>query len=324
MDAALPKSMIKTYFLNSQKMPLVIESDVRDKSVERLSDLATTQRDVFRASLLRHGAVLLRGFELRTIDEFENFVRVFSGADFFNYAGGVSPRAALGGGIYTSTEYPPHLALALHNELSYSDIYPRHLYFFCHTAPENGGATTLGDSRRILRSVNPKTVGLFKHKRVRYDRILQNDANSDYSWQAAFETDDRAAVENHCSKIGAEYEWKENGVLRVSQIRPATATHPETGEEVWFNQADGFHPSNLDQETYGQIVASGEEFRLNSYFGDGSPIAHLMLEDIRAVLQKETIPHRWQTGDVLILDNMLAAHGRLPFSGARKIALAMN
>ncbi len=39
--------------------------------------------------------------------------------------------------------------------------------------------------------------------------------------------------------------------------------------------------------------------------------------------QEETVPHRWQRGDVLVLDNLLAAHGRMPFSGARKIALAM-
>ena len=91
--------MIKTYFLNSQKLPLVVESGNQDKSAERLSDLARARRDFFRAGLLRHGAVLLRGFEVRTIEEFENFVRVFSGEDFFNYAGGVSPRLALSGGI---------------------------------------------------------------------------------------------------------------------------------------------------------------------------------------------------------------------------------
>jgi hypothetical protein len=79
--------MIKTYFLNAQKLPLVVESDNSDKSLGKLSDLAA-QRDFFGASLLRHGAVLLRGFEIRAIEEFENFVRVFSGKDFFNYAGG--------------------------------------------------------------------------------------------------------------------------------------------------------------------------------------------------------------------------------------------
>lgn len=316
--------MIKTYFLNAQKLPFVVEPDSRDKSVKTLSDLARSHRDFFRERLRQYGAVLLRGFEVRTIDEFEDFVRVFSGKDFFNYKGGVSPRLPLSDGVYTSTEYPPHLTLVLHNELSYSDIYPRHLYFFCHVAPQVGGATTLGDSRQILRKINPKTVGLFKYKRVRYDRNLRSDKGSGYSWHEAFETDVREAIEIHCRKIGAEFEWRENDNLRVSQIRPATATHPETAEEVWFNQADGFHPSNLDAETYQSVISNCEEFRLNSYFGDGSPIAAGMLENIRAVLQTETIPHQWQTSDILILDNMLTAHGRMPFSGARKIALAMT
>jgi alpha-ketoglutarate-dependent taurine dioxygenase len=315
--------MFKTNFLNPQKLPLVIESDSQDKSGKRLLDL-TERRDFFLERLLQHGAVLLRGFDVRTIDEFENFVQAFSGKKFFNYAGGVSPRLALSGGVYTSTEYPAHLTLTLHNELSYSDIYPQHLYFFCHTAPQIGGETTLGDSRRILRNINPKTVGLFKYKRVRYDRNLQNDKNSDYSWQAAFETDSKETIENHCRRIGAEYEWKAKDNLCISQIRPATAMHPETGEEVWFNQADGFHPSGLDEEIYQSIVSNHEEFRLDSHFGDGSPIALGMLENIRSVLRAETIPHRWQKGDILILDNMLTAHGRMPFSGARKIALAMT
>jgi len=315
--------MIKTYFLNSQKLPLVVEAE-NNRSLQALNDSAASNEEFLRAALLRYGALLFRGFEVRSADEFREFVQKFSGREFFNYAGGAAPRFALQKNVYNSTEYPPSLALELHNELSYSKIFPRHLYFFCQTAPVSGGETTLGDSRRILRKIHPQIARLFKTRRVLYERHLKAEKGAGYSWQEAFETDDRRAVEDICGQTGSDFEWLPNNVLRLRQIRPATATHPETGEEVWFNQAHGFHQSALDAETLDAFRAAGEKPRLNSYFGDGSPICAFVLEDVRRVLREETIPHRWQASDILVLDNILTAHGRLPFSGARKIVLAMT
>lgn len=324
--------MIKTSFLNPQKLPLVIEPAV-DKENEADLDLlvrtARAQTDFFREKLLTHGALLFRGYQARSVSDLERFVREFSGGEeLFSYAGGVSPRNPLGGGgaVYTSTEYPAQYALSLHNELSYADLYPRHLYFCCLTPAETGGETTLGDSRRILQNIDAEIVELFKNKKICYVRNLQSGPGDGYSWQEAFETVDKETVEDCCRKIGAEFQWQAGDGLRLRQIRPAIINHPVTGEEVWFNQADGFHPSNLDAETYQMLIAamSEDEFRLNVFFGDGSPIDSETLAHVRAVLQSETIPHRWQAGDLLILDNILAAHGRLPFTGARKIALAMT
>lgn len=321
--------MIKTSFLNSQQLPLVVEpaDELRNCADFRLlKDTVLRRRNYLREKLLIYGAVLLRGYRLSAVEELESLVYCFSEREMFDYAGGASPRKSLSGGVYNSTEYPPNLGLGLHNELSYSERFPEHLYFCCLTAPERGGETTLGDSRRILREIDREIVELFKRKKIRYDRCLPAEKGFGYSWQEAFETDDPKLAENCCRKIGAEFQWKENGSLRLSQIRPATAVHPETGEEVWFNQADGFHPSNLQEETYNALIAEmpEEDFRLNARFGDGTLLPLPMLGQIRKVLQKETVLLRWQAGDVLIVDNLLAAHGRMPFSGARKIALAMT
>lgn len=321
--------MIKIGYINSTNLPVVIEpaDNLKSRADSKLLNFIVADRyDFLYKNLLQHGAILFRGFRVQDIAAFEDFVRRFSGKGFFNYAGGVSPRVLLSGNVYSSTEYPPHLRLQLHNELSYSETYPRHLYFCCLTAPKNGGETTLGDSRRILKKINPKIIEKFKTKKIRYDRFLSADKGSGYSWQEAFETENKYRVEKLCRKIGAEFQWKKDGSLLLSQIRPPTAIHPETGEEVWFNQADGFHPSNLDKEAYNALIKEMPErdFRLNAYCGDGSPISLETLTKIRKTLQKETVLLQWQTGDVLILDNLLSAHGRMPFTGKRKIALAMT
>jgi alpha-ketoglutarate-dependent taurine dioxygenase len=307
-------------FINSHRAPLVIEP--APASYDSLIETVFGNRDFFREKLLAHGVLLFRGYRVDTVTKFERFVRLFSARPLFNYAGGVSPRIALGEGVYTSTEYPAELTLSLHNELSYADHFPSHLYFCCLTAPETGGETIIGDSRRILRKIDPEIADLFRRKQICYIRNLHAEKGTGYSWQEAFETDCPLVVENHCRRIGAEHEWRPGGALRLKQIRPATLTHPVTGEEVWFNQADGFHPSNLDEET--RLAFDEDELRLNCRFGDGSPIDAEILGHVREVLAGEMIPHKWQEGDILVLDNILAAHGRLPFSGPRRISLAMT
>jgi hypothetical protein len=313
-------NMTKMSFINSNQSPLVIEPP--PASFDSLVETVFSNRQFFREKLLAHGVLLFRGYRVDSVTKFERFVRLFSGKELFNYAGGASPRVPLAEGVYTSTEYPEQLMLSLHNELSYTDAYPSHLYFCCLTAPSSGGETTIGDSRRILQRIDPEIVDMFRQKQICYIRNLHGEKGTGYSWQEAFETDCPIVIENHCRRIGAEMEWKSCGGLRIRQTRPATLKHPITGDEVWFNQADGFHPSNLDEETLKTV--SEDELRLNCRFGDGSPIDAGILRHIREILHAEMIPHRWQKGDVLVLDNILAAHGRMPFSGARKISVAMT
>jgi alpha-ketoglutarate-dependent taurine dioxygenase len=320
---------MKTSYLNQNSLPAVIEHNDSGESgsnLDSLFNMYTNHRDVLHRKLLESGALLLRGFPPLDVPEFARFVHYFSGKETLDYVGGASPRIKLGGGVYTSTEYPSHYTLSLHNELSYTYRSPEHLFFYCVKAAEQGGETPLGDSRWILANIDREVVNQFKNKGIKYVRNLHGDAGSGYSWQEAFETDDKSVVENICRAGVMDFRWKDDGGLHLSEVRPATAKHSITGEEVWFNQADGFHPSAIDPETYKSLISTmaEEEFRLNAYFGDGTMLDSVMLNHIREVMRKKMVLVSWMPGDILIVDNKLTCHGRMPFTGSRRILLAMT
>jgi alpha-ketoglutarate-dependent taurine dioxygenase len=145
-------------------------------------------------------------------------------------------------------------------------------------------------------------------------------------WQSVFQTDDKTQVEEHCRKSGIQVEWKEGERLRTRAVRRAVATHPVSGERVWFNHATFFNVSTLAEKIRESLLEefSEEELPTNTYYGDGTPIEPEVLDHLRACYHAETISFPWQQGDLLMLDNMMVAHGRAPYQGERQILVGMS
>ncbi|MNT40106.1 Taurine catabolism dioxygenase TauD, TfdA family [compost metagenome] len=59
-------------------------------------------------------------------------------------------------------------------------------------------------------------------------------------------------------------------------------------------------------------------------FGDGTPIPDEAMALIGELYEACAVRFDWQRGDVVMLDNMLAAHARDPYEGPRKIVVAMG
>ncbi|BCA53911.1 hypothetical protein W02_10510 [Nitrospira sp. KM1] len=295
---------------------------VTPKSVRPLRDYAGVIARSAETLLSGSGAVLFRNFPVASVEDFEFVVRTVR-RDLSTYDFGSTPRSQVQNQIYTSTEYPPHQSIPLHNEMAYTTEWPMKIWFYCAEASPEGGDTPIADSRRVFELIPPPIRDRFISKGVMYVRNYGNGL--DVPWEKVFNTTDRKTVEAFCRQNGILYEWKEDGELRTKQIAQAVAVHPQTGESVWFNQAHLFHISNLEMLVREALLCavSEEDLPRNAYFGDGSPIETETLDEVRDVYRRTAVRFPWCKGDVLMLDNMLTAHGRMPFKGPRRILVAM-
>ncbi|MEU7934849.1 TauD/TfdA family dioxygenase [Micromonospora echinofusca] len=240
------------------------------------------------------------------------------------YVHGNSPRTKVGRNVYTSTEYPARYTISMHNELSYAARWPARLLFFCQIAAESGGATPVVDAELWLDSLDAQLRADFAGG-LRYQQNLHDGMGLGKSWRETFETDSRDEVEQFLAGAGANWEWTADG-LRVTQLRPATLRHPVTGAEVWFNQADQWHPAGLDDDIARVMtqVMGPDELPQSVTFADGSPIPDEYVTQIRDRGLEAAVDVDWRVGDLLLIDNVLTAHGRRPYTGDRRVLVAMS
>ncbi len=303
----------------SGTLPLLIEP--ASTNVDLLS-WVDSNRDELQERLCVAGGVLFRGFRIDSTERFEQLIEAVSG-QLLDYTYRSTPRTIVTGKIYTSTEYPPHQTIPLHNENSYTQNWPMKIWFFSRVVAETGGETPIADSRRVYKRIPREVRERFERKGVMY--VRNYGSGFDLPWQEVFQTKDRREVEEYCAAAGIEFEWLADDRLRTRQRCQAVAKHPRTGEMVWFNQAHLFHISRLPAEVREAMLTIFAEADLprNVYFGDGSEIDSADLDRICEAYEAERVVFSWQEDDVLLLDNMLSAHARNPFSGKRQVVVGM-
>lgn len=315
-----PEQMIRTGELTAgEALPLLVQPAI--EGVDLLA-WAAGHRDWIEERLARHGGLLFRGFPLDGPGGLERLVQTIAG-DTLEYRERSSPRSQVAGNVYTSTDHPSDQQIFFHNENSYQNVWPVKIAFFCHTPPEEGGATPIADVRRVAERIPEAVRRRFAERQVLYVRNFRPGVG--LPWQTVFQTADHQRVEEYCRAGGLEPEWLDSDWLRIRSIRPAVARHPRSGETLWFNHATFFHVSTLEPAIAQALLSQYEEDELpsNTFYGDGSPIEPEALEALRAAYRTASVSFPWQKGDLLLLDNMLVAHAREPYRGERKILVAM-
>jgi alpha-ketoglutarate-dependent taurine dioxygenase len=273
--------------------------------------------------LKERGAVLLRGFAPLDAVGLGELATIHAG-ELREYDNRSTPRTQVSGRVFTSTEYPADQTIPMHNEMSYTDSWPAHLFFACVLPSETGGATPLADSARVYRRIPAEVRERFERDGVMYVRNFGQGL--DLSWQEVFQTTERFQVNAFCKAHGIHAEWLGGERLRTRHVVQASLLCQATGEKVWFNQGHLFHVSSLPPDVERELRENFAEDELprNAMHGDGSPFLPEELAAIRAAYTAEEIAMPWQAGDVVVVDNEQFAHGRRPYTGKRSILVAMT
>ena len=310
---------------------------------------AAQHKDALRAFVAHHGALLVRGLGLGELRHVEAVFRQLGNLMIETEA--FAPRRCYAEGVYSSSKWPPNQQMCMHHELSYALEPPGQMLFACLTAPGDNGATPVADATAVLEALPAELVERFE----RLGWLLIRNYNDDIraSVPGAFGTahrraaetpcrhDDipyalqtarspgpqrhRRAVETSCRDHDSTYAWQPDGSLRTWQRRGAVVRHPVTGRRCWFNQIAFLNEWTIAPEIREYLVeVYGEDgLPFNTRFGNGDPIEADVVHAINAVYEANTVREPWQAGDLLLVDNVAAAHAREPFEGPREIVVAL-
>jgi alpha-ketoglutarate-dependent taurine dioxygenase len=283
---------------------------------------AAGHKDALRAVVAEHGSVLVRGLDLRDAPEISAVFRQLSNGLMVEREAFAS-RRIYSDGVYSSATWPQNQPMCMHHELSYTFEFPGLLLFACLSAPTEGGATAVADSRAVLHALPADLVARFERDGWMLTRSYNDEIGA--SIAEAFGTDDRGAVESYCRANAIGFEWQPDGGLRTWQRRSAVVHHPVTGQRCWFNQIGFLNEWTIDPEVREYLVemygADGLPF--NTRFGNGDPIGADVVELLNQVYVDNTMREPWQAGDLMLVDNIGTAHSREAYLGPREVLVGM-
>ena len=320
--------IVRWYELNAQGLPLCLSPADLSARLSDLIEFVKLHRDEVRKRLARAGAILLRGFEVRSVEDFAAVVAALV-SESGRYSGGDARRTLVSSFVYTANDTTHAGAISPHNEMGYSRGWPEVLLFYCRTAPATGGETPLTDGRALLQNLSPQLLDQFRTAEVVYIQNLPDIDNSGVecakSWRKTFETEDRAVVDRILAARRATWWWTSKNSLHLEEAVPAFTINSITGEEAFFCQANRWHISHLVGNEYDEVsrIPPLERYH-HCLFSNGTDMSEVFLTEMARKKNELSVRFGWNSGDVLLIENAMVLHGRSAFSGRREVYVSMG
>ena len=297
--------------------PCIVVNNNNASTVEQAVAFIRANKTELEKKLRSSGAILFRGFPINSAETFDAFTAGFD-YDNFTYQESLSNAVRINftERVFTANEAPKDVEIYLHHEMAQTPISPRKVFFFCKSAADEGGATPLCRSDKLfsaLKEYDSELADNFERKGLKYTTYMpaSDDATSGQgrSWKSTLSVETKDEAHKKLTELNYEWKWLEDGSLKaVTPVLPAVLTL-ENNVQVFYNQLIA---------AYMGWKGVRENPSLAITFGDGSPIPKDGLDKIVELSKEFTYDLQWQDGDVALVDNEMAMHGRRSYTGERK------
>ena len=310
-------SMLADLQYSEEHFPTVIANDGSVQTLDEAIAWVGENVDTLKKELGATGAILFRGFPVTDAESYDRFFSAFNYANF-TYKESLSNAVRINHTefVFTANEAPKDVEIYLHNEMAQTPIYPGIISLFCENAADEGGATVICRSDSVydqLFAEAPELTDKLEQQGIRYTtRMPLEDApesGQGRSWYGTLGVDSREAAEAKLKSLGYTWEWHEDGSISAQTAALPAIKTLEGGRKVFFNQIIA---------AYQGWKGVKEDPSVALCYGDGSAFSKDYLDKVVAVAKSLSFDLNWQDGDVAIVENNLAMHGRLPYSGERK------
>ncbi|MFB9885167.1 TauD/TfdA family dioxygenase [Balneatrix alpica] len=300
-----------------QGFPALVVCPAQVITVQQACAWVEQHQQAIRSSLAEVGVLLFRGFPLHSAEDFDAFSAAFNYRSF-TYQESLSNAVRINftPRVFSANEAPPEVEIFLHHEMAQTPLAPEKLFFFCLQPADVGGATPVCRSdalyQRLLELV-PEFMQDCEQKGLKYRTRMpgENDQQSGQgrSWRSTLNCQTQAEAEAKLVQLGYSWQWLEDGSLEArTPVLPAVIEH-ESGRKVFFNQLIAAYMGWAGVRDHPAKALS---------FGDDSAIAAEHLQLAASLAAEFTYPLAWQAGDMALVDNRLAMHGRYPYQGQTK------
>ncbi|KAJ5125711.1 hypothetical protein N7448_005029 [Penicillium atrosanguineum] len=289
--------------------------------------IVQAQGGTFTKRLAQHGTLLFRGLPIHNADDFSKFAHAF-GFRPHEIIGIVVDRPLLAPNVAPANEAPKEVLIYNHNESPQVPHAPEYIFFYGHHAPTEGGESPISSSLELFNRAQleiPEFItelaekGILSRVTYKYDRQFQGgstlrqafgkeivDGDDDETKRRKIE----AQIARYDRKVHTTCEWNDDGLVLTHRL-PVIRTQPGTNLPTLFTGLASYWKNTQVNDGVRKNVTQ-------QLFGDGTVIPEKYLRHLAKITDEIRVLHRWQEGDVLVYDNVIAQHGREPWRGEQK------